>query len=88
MLYVDNNSFIMYYIVMAPKPIPKLYTSLAFADLKDIEVAMVRYHCRVGNVEGAVKVPGGQGSWLIPDGAEIVEKKVGRRVGYRKKKND
>ena len=65
-----------------------MHTTESFADLHGISEDQVRYHCRNGNIEGALKVPGsGQGCWLIEVGSEIVHKKVGRRIGYRKDKS-
>jgi hypothetical protein len=66
----------------------KVHTTETFADLHGLTEERVRYHCRMGNIDGAIKVPGsGQGCWLIEEGSVIVKKKVGRSVGWRKDKS-
>jgi len=62
------------------------YTTKLYAEHHGLKAAEVRYHCLVGNLE-CIKLAGsGHGCYMIPEGAEIKKKKVGRKIGYRKPK--
>ena len=66
----------------------QMHTTRSYADQHGLTPEQVRYHCANDNLE-CVKLAGaGHGVYLIPDGAVIKMNRVGRKIGWRKKKDE
>ena len=64
------------------------HTTESYAKLHGLTVGQVRYACLHGNLEYEGLASAGHGTYLIPVGAEIKKKKVGRKVGYKVKQKN
>ena len=51
-------------------------TAAQFARTQHLCPQIIRHYCRTGRIPSAYRA-GGTGQWLIPEGAEIIRKRVG-----------
>lgn len=63
-------------------------TTEAYAELHDIDVQVVRYHCRNDNLDHELIASSGHGTFLIPSNAVIVLNKTGPKAGKAAKIHD